>query len=439
MGERNRRSPRRQLGNQLRQEPDAGTPLVRIYGRGREFITIPTPTRVFRERQKSPNAGLPAPLLIFKNSKNFIRQHPFLTLVSVSREFYSKRRTLVEILAFAGQNVEAVALPLRGCKCLSPISEVIVKTALASFCLVALLLVQMQALQSRQPTIYKGLDFTLEYPSGWTAQDSQGFGTVFYPPGGFDGKDLVRGAAAMTVFGAEGSSLDHMFKRHMDRLRRNNKGSRVLSAISACVQDADICRTSTLLSPRTDSGAFDKVEVYFFRLTDANYLAVLTVSPPLASPGEIQELATIVKSIRLGPPEITQPPAPTSIEAASSEPATNPTVAATFGNADVIRLVKAKVPDGVIIYKIRTCNCQLDSSTDAIIQLQQAGVSAAVMQALMNPSEKAPDAGAKPHTHFTRAVLKSGEPDPGSEYYTDKNPYYPKFKGQCTWFAWGRS
>ncbi len=30
------------------------------------------------------------------------------------------------------------------------------------------------------------------------------------------------------------------------------------------------------------------------------------------------------------------------------------------------------------------------------------------------------------------------EPDLNSKYYTSDNPFYPKYEGQCTWYAWGR-
>jgi hypothetical protein len=51
-------------------------------------------------------------------------------------------------------------------------------------------------------------------------------------------------------------------------------------------------------------------------------------------------------------------------------------------NADVIRMVEAKLPDGVIVSKIKGSACKLDTSTDALIKLKQAGASDTVLQAV---------------------------------------------------------
>jgi hypothetical protein len=52
-------------------------------------------------------------------------------------------------------------------------------------------------------------------------------------------------------------------------------------------------------------------------------------------------------------------------------------------NQDVIKLVKAGFDDAVIIAKINSSKCQFDTSTDALIQLKQSGVSAAVLKAIV--------------------------------------------------------
>jgi len=59
----------------------------------------------------------------------------------------------------------------------------------------------------------------------------------------------------------------------------------------------------------------------------------------------------------------------------------------SFGNDDVMRLVAAGVPDAVVIEKIRSCKCKLDTSTDAIIKLQRAGVSPAVIRVMISPNQ----------------------------------------------------
>ena len=53
-------------------------------------------------------------------------------------------------------------------------------------------------------------------------------------------------------------------------------------------------------------------------------------------------------------------------------------------NQDVIKMVKAGLDDTLIIAKIGSSKCQFDTSTDALIQLKQSGVSAAVLKAIVS-------------------------------------------------------
>ena len=53
-------------------------------------------------------------------------------------------------------------------------------------------------------------------------------------------------------------------------------------------------------------------------------------------------------------------------------------------NQDVIKMVKAGLDDALIIAKIGSSKCQFDTSTDALIQLKQSGVSAAVLKAIVS-------------------------------------------------------
>lgn len=57
-------------------------------------------------------------------------------------------------------------------------------------------------------------------------------------------------------------------------------------------------------------------------------------------------------------------------------------------NAEVIRMVAAKLPESLIITKIRSSTCKFDTSTDALIRLKQAGVSDSVLQAMTETASK---------------------------------------------------
>ncbi len=52
-------------------------------------------------------------------------------------------------------------------------------------------------------------------------------------------------------------------------------------------------------------------------------------------------------------------------------------------NEEVIKLVQAKLPDSVVLAKIKSSNCDFDTSPDALIKLKRAGVSDAVLQAIV--------------------------------------------------------
>lgn len=54
-----------------------------------------------------------------------------------------------------------------------------------------------------------------------------------------------------------------------------------------------------------------------------------------------------------------------------------------FTNADVMKLAEAKLPDSVIISKIKSSSCNFDVSTDALIKLKSASVSDSVVQAIV--------------------------------------------------------
>ncbi|MGA2435007.1 MAG: hypothetical protein ABSG25_06940 [Bryobacteraceae bacterium] len=57
--------------------------------------------------------------------------------------------------------------------------------------------------------------------------------------------------------------------------------------------------------------------------------------------------------------------------------------AAVLHNDDIVKMAKAGFGDAIIVAKIRGSNCQFDTSTDALIQLKQNGVSAAVITAMI--------------------------------------------------------
>jgi hypothetical protein len=79
--------------------------------------------------------------------------------------------------------------------------------------------------------------------------------------------------------------------------------------------------------------------------------------------------------------------------------------AVPLNNDDVIKMVQAKLPDGVIVAKIKSSPCKFDTSLDALIKLRQAGISDAVMQAMA-------EAGAPAASSTPGPAVKQPPPDP---------------------------
>jgi hypothetical protein len=73
-------------------------------------------------------------------------------------------------------------------------------------------------------------------------------------------------------------------------------------------------------------------------------------------------------------------------------------------NADIIKLVQAKLPDSVVLAKIKSSSCDFDTSPDALIKLKRAGVSDSVLQAMVEvPPPSAPPEDAAPDPKFRAA------------------------------------
>jgi hypothetical protein len=63
-------------------------------------------------------------------------------------------------------------------------------------------------------------------------------------------------------------------------------------------------------------------------------------------------------------------------------------------NEDIVKLVKGKLPDAVIISKIKTSRCRFDTSPEALLKLKAEGVSDAVLQAMVEASTPKTESGA---------------------------------------------
>jgi len=90
-----------------------------------------------------------------------------------------------------------------------------------------------------------------------------------------------------------------------------------------------------------------------------------------ADAGQIEDVISQFLRIDDGGKDAQQP-----VQGSQSSPA-------GLTNEEVIKLVQAKLPDSVILAKIKSSSCEFDTSTDALIKLKRAGVSDVVLKAIV--------------------------------------------------------
>jgi hypothetical protein len=100
------------------------------------------------------------------------------------------------------------------------------------------------------------------------------------------------------------------------------------------------------------------------------------------------------------------------------------TTAPPLTNDDVIKMVQAKLPDAVVVAKIRTSPCKFDTSPDTLIKLKRAGVSDPVLQAMTESAAPTPAPPANPvppalGSREAATVLVPGLPSQFGAYYKD--------------------
>jgi tetratricopeptide (TPR) repeat protein len=73
---------------------------------------------------------------------------------------------------------------------------------------------------------------------------------------------------------------------------------------------------------------------------------------------------------------------------------------AVLTNDDIIKLVQAKLPDSIVIAKIKSSSCDFDTTADGLIKLKQAGISDSVLQAMVEaPPSSEPTGGTNSGTN----------------------------------------
>lgn len=88
----------------------------------------------------------------------------------------------------------------------------------------------------------------------------------------------------------------------------------------------------------------------------------------------------------------------------AQQPASPPSAGGeALTNADVLKMVEAKLSDDLIVSKIRASACSFDTSTDTILKLKSHGVSDAIIQAMV--------AAGKPPTQASTPAAAPADPN----------------------------
>ena len=112
-------------------------------------------------------------------------------------------------------------------------------------------------------------------------------------------------------------------------------------------------------------------------------------------------------------------------EKGEAQPSTTLTV------QDVIKLVQAGLPDDLIIAKIRRNNKPYDLSADEILNLKNAGVSANVLKAMIEPQVQAPapQTGGPTTSAPAQGAAPSGVPDEVGVYWAEHSSMLHRIEG----------
>ena len=130
-----------------------------------------------------------------------------------------------------------------------------------------------------------------------------------------------------------------------------------------------------------------------FYLNRKRYLQSALFGAVLAS------LVGILFSQTATPPKPATQATPAAPPKKAPPPKSTTPVTPVLTNQDIIKLVKAKIPDDLIIQKIGTSKTKFDTSVDGLVALREAGVSDRLLAVMMDPSTAKSAGGAAPATN----------------------------------------
>jgi Tetratricopeptide repeat len=218
----------------------------------------------------------------------------------------------------------------------------------------------------------------------------QSEGILGVPPGSVvmcpstykDGALHAPGPLDSAVCGKDARNLSSGEKVYVPRIEFNSAKDKVSLLIDEC----DSCNRAAQIS------SYKSPSIFQF---PKGYLA-------LADVGQVEDAITRAHAIddqTVEAPENPQAPATQSLT-----------------NEDIIKLVQAKLPDSVILAKIKSSNCDFDTSPDALINMKRAGVSDSVLQAIVDTTPQPANSDANENSPAATSSAENDSTPPCGNY-----------------------
>lgn len=195
-----------------------------------------------------------------------------------------------------------------------------------------------------------------------------------------DGELVPPGNFSKAICGNQARAINNGERVYVLKIEVNSKKDKVSFVVVEC----DSCNAAPQFASYKSSIIFQFPK---------GYLAS-------ALPEQVEDVIRQVFAVDNGP-----------AQAAESQAQVPAPTGPSLTNDDIIKLAKEKLPDSVILAKIKSSACDFDTSTDGLIKLKRAGISDAVLQAMVDapPSTASSDSAGGPPP-----AASSNQPAPAS-------------------------
>jgi hypothetical protein len=172
-----------------------------------------------------------------------------------------------------------------------------------------------------------------------------------------------------------------------------HKGGDIQGALDQSLLNIDTCKALPKQNDKVLGHAYHNVGMGYFATGDLPKALEYLNEAERIKPGKIFEeaiaecrrAATLAEQMQRVEDRAEAEAAAADRKAAQSQAAAE---AQVIGNKDVLALIAAKLPAGVIVAKIKAGPCKFDTGTDALIALSNAGASPEIITAMMESPKK---------------------------------------------------